>query len=103
LAGVTHGLDIHALDAWAASREPAAAAARLQAAGVPAAPVLPPHALTYDAQLQAAGYWLEMQRPFVGRHLVGASPFRFDGERPALRLPAPVLGEHTDEVFGALN
>jgi len=103
LAGVTRGLDIHALAAWVASRAPAEAAARLQAVGVPAAPVLPPHALTYDAHLEAAGFWLEMQRPFVGKHLVGASPFRFDGERPALRLPAPVLGEHTDEVFGAAN
>jgi crotonobetainyl-CoA:carnitine CoA-transferase CaiB-like acyl-CoA transferase len=103
LAAVTHGLDVHALAAWAASRGPAEAAAQLQAAGVPAAPVLPPHALTHDPHLQAAGFWLEMQRPFVGRHLVGASPFRFDGERPALRLPAPVLGEHTDEVFGAVS
>jgi crotonobetainyl-CoA:carnitine CoA-transferase CaiB-like acyl-CoA transferase len=103
LAVVTHGLDVHALAAWAVSRAPAEAAAKLQAAGVPAAPVLPPHALTHDAHLQAAGFWLEMQRPFVGRHLVGASPFRFDGARPALRLPAPVLGEHTAQVLGALS
>jgi len=43
-----------------------------------------------------------MQRPFVGAHLVGASPFRFDGERPALRRPAPVLGEHTAAVLAEL-
>jgi crotonobetainyl-CoA:carnitine CoA-transferase CaiB-like acyl-CoA transferase len=102
LARVTRGLDIHALAAWAAPRTGAAAAARLQAAGVAAAPVLPPHDLTYDPHLQAAAFWLEMQRPFVGRHLVGASPFRFDGERPALRLPAPVLGEHTAAVLAEL-
>ncbi len=102
LARVTSGFDIHALAAWAAPRTAADAAARLQAAGVPAAPVLPPHDLTYDLQLEAAGFWLEMQRPFVGRHLVGASPFRFDGKRPALRLPAPVLGEHTAEVLAEL-
>jgi crotonobetainyl-CoA:carnitine CoA-transferase CaiB-like acyl-CoA transferase len=102
LARLTRGLDIHALAAWAAPRTAADAAARLQAAGVPAAPVLPPHGLTYDPQLAAAGFWLEMQRPFVGRHLVGASPFRFDGERPALRLPAPVLGEHTAQILAEL-
>jgi crotonobetainyl-CoA:carnitine CoA-transferase CaiB-like acyl-CoA transferase len=102
LAQVTHGLDIHALTAWAAARAPSEAAARLQAAGVPAAPVAPPHVLTLDPHLQASGFWLEMQRPFVGAHLVGASPFRFDGERPALRLPAPVLGEHTAEVLAEL-
>jgi crotonobetainyl-CoA:carnitine CoA-transferase CaiB-like acyl-CoA transferase len=102
LARVTRGLDIHALAAWAASRTAADAATRLQAAGVAAAPVLPPHGLTYDPHLEAAGFWLEMDRPFVGRHLVGASPFRFDGARPALRLPAPVLGEHTAQVLAEL-
>ena len=103
LAGVTHGLDVHALAAWAAPLTPARAAALLQAAGVAAAPVAPPHGLTYDPQLQAADFWLEMQRPFVGAHLVGASPFRFDGQRPALRLPAPVLGEHTAQVLAELG
>ena len=102
LARVTRGLDVHALAAWASTRPAADAAAKLQAAGVPAAPVLPPHALTYDPQLEAAGFWQEMDRPFVGRHLVGASPFRFDGMRPALRLPAPVLGEHTAQVLAEL-
>jgi crotonobetainyl-CoA:carnitine CoA-transferase CaiB-like acyl-CoA transferase len=102
LATVTGGLDIHALAEWAAPRMPQDAAATLQAAGVPAAPILAPHMLTYDPQLAAGGYWLEMERAFVGTHLVGASPFRFDGKRPALRLPAPLLGEHSAEVLAEL-
>ena len=103
MAGLTGGLDIHALAAWAADQPPAQAAARLQGAGVPAAPVMPPHLLADDPHLKQTGFWLEMDRRFVGRHLVGASPFRFDGERPVLRLPAPVLGEHTAEVIAELN
>jgi crotonobetainyl-CoA:carnitine CoA-transferase CaiB-like acyl-CoA transferase len=99
LAAITGGLDIHALAEWAASRVPQDAAAELQAAGVPAAPILSPHTLTYDPQLVAGGFWLEMDRAFVGTHLVGAPPFRFDGKRPVLRLPAPLLGEHSAEVF----
>ncbi len=103
LAQITHGLDIHALAAWAADRTASDAAAVLQAGGVPAGPVTPAHLLTLDPQLQASQFWLEMDRRFVGPHLVGASPFRFDGERPALRLPAPLLGEHTAQVLAEIS
>jgi crotonobetainyl-CoA:carnitine CoA-transferase CaiB-like acyl-CoA transferase len=44
-----------------------------------------------------------MERRYVGRHLMPAAPWRYDGVRPALRLPAPVLGEHSDEVLGRMH
>jgi crotonobetainyl-CoA:carnitine CoA-transferase CaiB-like acyl-CoA transferase len=91
-----------AVRAWAAPLSPELAAARLQAAGVAAAPVQASHDLTYDPQLTANGYWVELQRAVIGRHLVPASPFSFDGVRPALRRPAPTLGQHTDEVLAEL-
>lgn len=102
LATVTGGLDVHALQQWAAPLAPEQAAAQLQLAGLAAAPILPPHVLTSDPHLQAVGYWLEMDRQHVGRHLVGAPPFRFDGLRPAVGLPAPLLGQHTAEVVAEL-
>jgi crotonobetainyl-CoA:carnitine CoA-transferase CaiB-like acyl-CoA transferase len=91
------------LASWSATRLPESAARTLQSAGVPAAPVNPPHGLTRDPQLQAVGYFQTMERAYVGRHLVGASPFRFDGRRPRLRRPAPLLGEHTAEVLAELS
>jgi crotonobetainyl-CoA:carnitine CoA-transferase CaiB-like acyl-CoA transferase len=100
---LTGGVDVHALARWAQSRPAAEAAARLQAQGVPAAPVNPAHALLHDPQLAARGFFLEMERGVVGRHLVAASPFRFDGERPPLRRPAPLLGQHTGEVLRELR
>jgi crotonobetainyl-CoA:carnitine CoA-transferase CaiB-like acyl-CoA transferase len=90
-----------ALRAWAAARPAAQAASALQAAGAPAAPVQPAHALTFDPQLEAAGFWISLDRAVIGRHLVPASPFRFDGARPAIRRPAPTLGQHTREVLSA--
>ena len=89
--------------AWIATRSATDAAARLQAAGIAAAPVLLAHTLCDDPQLNAVGFWCEMDRAFVGRHLNGAPPFRFDGRRPALRLPAPTLGEHTAAVLAELG
>lgn len=91
------------LAVWAASRRAALAAAELQKLGVPAAPVQRASFLTEDPQLMAGGFWGEMERRFVGRHFMAAAPFAFDGARPALRSPAPVLGEHTEEVLAAIR
>jgi crotonobetainyl-CoA:carnitine CoA-transferase CaiB-like acyl-CoA transferase len=88
-----------AIAEWARTRAPADAAQALQAAGVTAAPVQCGHALTYDPQLEAAGFWATMQRRYVGSHLIGAAPFAYDGVRPPLSRPAPTLGEHTAEVL----
>jgi crotonobetainyl-CoA:carnitine CoA-transferase CaiB-like acyl-CoA transferase len=92
-----------AIAGWAAGLDPAEAAQRLQAAGVPAAPVQRIHTLTWDPQLDAAGFWPVMHRAFVGEHRVAAAPFAYDGVRPALRLPAPTLGEHTPEILASLT
>lgn len=103
MAAIVGGLNTHALKAWAAKRTAEDGAELLQSAGVCAAPVTPPHELTYDPQLATSEFWLAQKREFVGPHLVAASPFRFDGARPKLRRPAPVLGEHTAEVFADLS
>ncbi|MFL5297890.1 MAG: CoA transferase [Phenylobacterium sp.] len=92
-----------AVAAWARLRTASEGAAELQAAGVPAAPVQPTDRLTYDTQLEAAGFWPVMDRAYVGRHRVAAAPFAYDGVRPALRRPAPTLGEHTSEILAALT
>lgn len=89
--------------AWSIVREPHAAAAELQLLGVAAAPVQRASSLTHDPQLLAGGFWDEMERRYVGRHFMAAAPFAYDGRRPALRIPAPTLGEHTAEVLGRMK
>lgn len=65
--------------------------ARLEAAGVPCAPINGvPEALN-DPQVQALG--LLAQVPGEDFRLT-ASPLSFDGQRPAIAAPAPRLGEH---------
>ena len=92
-----------ALASWAVGRPADRSAATLQAAGVPAAPVLRASALGSDPQLAATGFWQALERPHVGRHTSAAPAFRFDGVRPAPRRPAPTLGQHTDEVVAELT
>jgi crotonobetainyl-CoA:carnitine CoA-transferase CaiB-like acyl-CoA transferase len=91
------------LMAWSITRTPEAAAAELQALGVPAAPVQRTSSLTWDPQLLAGGFWDQMERRYVGRHFMAAAPFAYDGRRPALRRPAPTLGEHTGEVMDRMK
>jgi crotonobetainyl-CoA:carnitine CoA-transferase CaiB-like acyl-CoA transferase len=102
LAGVTGEASETALKAWATPLPAAVAAARLQAVGAPAAPVQAMIQVRNDPQLIAAGYWVELDRAIVGRHVVPASPFAYDGVRPPVRRPAPTLGQHTDEVLAEL-
>ncbi|WP_297692748.1 CoA transferase [Phenylobacterium sp.] len=96
--------DIEAeIAAWAVLKTPQQAAALLQGEGVPAAPVQRASNLARDPQLLAGGFWDHMERRYVGRHLMANSPWTYDARRPALRRPAPVLGEHTGEVVGPME
>ena len=70
--------------------------ARLQAAGVPCAPVhTVPQALAHP-QVQALG--LQQAVPGTAITLTGL-PLSFDGQRPALQAVGPQLGEH-NAAFG---
>ena len=73
--------------------------AKLDAAGVPSAPVRATAEVLEHEQTIA----LEMLQTFPGDTLrrVGM-PLRFDGERPPLRNAAPSLGEHDAEQKGRL-
>ncbi len=68
---------------------------RLEAAGVPCGPI---HGLT-DILAQGQTTALGMIQPVPGDEisLVGL-PLSFDGERPAIRLAPPNIGEHNDEL-----
>jgi crotonobetainyl-CoA:carnitine CoA-transferase CaiB-like acyl-CoA transferase len=92
-----------AIAAWAGRLSPEEATERLQARGVPAAPVYRVDQLGYDPQLATTGFWPEMDRAYVGRHIIPAAPFAYDGVRPALRVPSPTLGQHTAEVLAEIR
>ena len=72
--------------------------ARLEAAGVPCAPILSIPEVLAQPQTQA----MNILRPEPDANLeIMALPFSIDGLRPEFRSRAPKLGEHTDEVLGA--
>jgi len=83
---------------WSIVRDAHDAARVLQSAVMPAAIVRTAHDLPNDPRLWAAGFWRWLERPFIGRHLVPAAPYRFDGVAPPLARPAPTLGQRNQEV-----
>ncbi|HTX51030.1 MAG TPA: CoA transferase, partial [Caulobacteraceae bacterium] len=103
LSRLTGGADASALGAWSTDKAPEEAAHTLQAAGIAAAPVQRASSLTQDPQLIASGFFADMDRAVIGPHKEALAPFRFDGQRPPLGRPAPLLGEHTAEVFAELE
>ncbi len=70
---------------------------KLDAAGVPCAPLLTLDQIATHPQFAAVG--MSQTHPDSDIPLLGI-PLQFDGVRPPLRNPAPGLGQHTDEILG---
>ncbi|MEE8171974.1 MAG: CoA transferase [Alphaproteobacteria bacterium] len=77
--------------------------ARLEAAGVPCAPVLTRNELIQHEQVAASAILVESDHPHAGRLRQARPAARFDMTPPGIRLGAPLLGEHSDEILGELG
>jgi len=75
----------------------------LDRAGVPCAPVLRREQLADHPQIVANELLVESEHPHAGTMREPRDPARFDRTPSALRIPAPTLGEHTDEVLAELG
>jgi crotonobetainyl-CoA:carnitine CoA-transferase CaiB-like acyl-CoA transferase len=91
-----------AIAGWTRVRDSDAAMAELQHAGVAAGVVRPPIELFDEPHLIARGFWQYLERPFVGKFPQSALPFRESTQPYPIQLPAPTLGQHTNEVLREL-
>jgi crotonobetainyl-CoA:carnitine CoA-transferase CaiB-like acyl-CoA transferase len=82
-----------------AIREAAAWLAMLEAAGIPAAPINTIDQVFADPQVIARGMRIEMQHPTAGSLPLTGSPLHIPTAPVEMRLPPPLLGEHTREVL----
>lgn len=92
-----------ALSRWCAAQQAAAAAASLQAAGVPAGPVHNARDLLADAHLRARSFLepVDMGPDSGLRWLIGR-PYRWDDADVRIRWRAPDYGQDNDAVLGGL-
>ncbi len=77
--------------------------AQLQAAGLPYAKVVRPDQLVQDEHLIQSGGLVPMETPEGDTTQVVLLPLLMGGRRPGVRHPLAGVGEHTDEVLGALH
>src|SRR6185295_16825445 len=91
------------LAGWFAAQERDDAVERLVARGVPAAPVVSPREVDRNPHLRARGFFETVTHPIVGTHDYPGLPMRFSaGPTRWFRAPAPMLGQHNDEILRGL-
>jgi formyl-CoA transferase len=76
---------------------------RLEAAGIPYAPIVRPEQLLDDPHLKASGGLVSMQTEDGGSTDVVLLPLLMGGRRPGVRMPLSGVGEHTEEVLSSLK
>lgn len=72
---------------------------RLQGASVAAAPIQDVEDQFGDPQLQARGFLAEVEEPEMGKMVTEYPPVRLSETPAQIRMPAPLMGEHTNQVL----
>ncbi|HKB25412.1 MAG TPA: CoA transferase [Methylomirabilota bacterium] len=90
------------VEAELATRTTADWLARLEAEGVPAAPIQSVDRVLDDVQIRQRGMVVEMDHPVHGRVPTLGTPLKVDGAMGLSVAPPPRLGEHTDRVLREL-
>jgi CoA:oxalate CoA-transferase len=89
-----------AIEAWAADQSVEDVVARIDAAGVPAAPIWNIAQALDSPQAQARGLLREVEDPRLPGLRLPTQPVVFGGAAPNPAARAPALGEHTHELLG---
>ncbi|BCW90840.1 Formyl-CoA:oxalate CoA-transferase [Alphaproteobacteria bacterium SO-S41] len=92
-----------ALADWTRTREKHDLAARLQAAGIPAAPVMSGGEVYRDPHLRDRGFIQVLDHPEVGPREYSSLAYRLSLTPGGMRTAGPLFGQHTSEILGDLG
>ncbi len=87
------------LTAWTATREKWEVTRTLQAVGVAAFPSMTSKDLVGDPHLNERGFFVRLPHPEVGTRTHTGIPWLLTHAPNGVRLPAPLLGQDTDQVM----
>jgi crotonobetainyl-CoA:carnitine CoA-transferase CaiB-like acyl-CoA transferase len=96
---IANGEELWAMVAeWCGERTRAEVTAAAQELRIACCPVNDPHDLAESAQMAAREWWLDVEDGALGKVRLPGFPYRLSATPPAIRRPAPALGEHTAEL-----
>ncbi|MPZ98897.1 MAG: hypothetical protein GEU80_06065 [Dehalococcoidia bacterium] len=84
---------------WTAERTAAQIFERAAEVRAPFAMIPTPRELLEWPALVESGFWRGVEHPVLGRHPLPAGPLEVNGHDRGEHRPAPLLGEHTEEVL----
>jgi crotonobetainyl-CoA:carnitine CoA-transferase CaiB-like acyl-CoA transferase len=88
---------------WLMQRTRAEILKESQSAGVLSAPYNTPEGLLHDEHFRDREYWAETDHPVAGRLTIPGAPFRMSEGGWKIRRPAPLLGQHNEEVYSVIG
>jgi CoA:oxalate CoA-transferase len=91
-----------ALKEWVSSRKVADIVEALSAESVPVAPVYQIDQMLEDPHVKARGVIQETEHPTAGKVRTPGFPVKLSRSPASIRRPAPVLGEHNEEILTQL-
>ncbi len=86
------------INAWTADKEADDLMEELQRRGVAAGVIQSAREMLADEHLKERGYYVYLDHPEAGRTAYDGPPFKLSKTPGKLRSPAPLLGEHTEQV-----
>ena len=87
--------------AWTSQHDKREVMELLGAGGVPTGAVMDAADLSTDPHLRKRGMFVELEHPVRGRFVMPGWPVKMSGSHVPVQ-PAPLLGEHNEEVLGEL-
>ncbi len=98
-ARLEHEAEVNAMVAdWTRQHDKQDAMRIIGAAGIPAGAVLDTNELLHDPSFEQRGIMQTIEHPQAGAYKMPGFPVRFSGRPPPVK-PAPLLGEHTEQVL----
>lgn len=91
------------VSAWTREKSAREVTAILQALGIAAFPSSTHRDVFEDPNHKARGFFAEVNHSAYGRHSYPGIPWRFENTPMEVERPAPLLGQHTDEILAEIG
>jgi len=98
---LNHDLIKELVEGWAAAYTAEEAVQIILDAGLPAGPIFDMDDIAHDEHIVGEREMLvKMEQPGIGEVTVTNNPIKLSDTKPVIRRPAPLLGQHNEEVYG---